>query len=172
MGHARAKPAASGKIAIGEKRRAKSARRINMAIGEKRGSRFRKKDGTIAVYPGGRHKRGAPRRRLYETKDAKISRIELALDAAKKRITVLENENTALTKKEAVQRDLLQLIPDPKKGEDPAHCFGRWEEYRRWMLYVYGMPSVPDVPPGKPPPEHSNLFDDNHLQLPRPPPML
>ena len=114
MGPARAKPPASGKNGNGEKRRANSAATITMAIGEKRGSRFRKKDGTIAVYPGGRHKRGVPRRRTYESKDAKISKIELALEAAKKRITVLENENTALTQKQVVQRDYIQHAPDQR----------------------------------------------------------
>ena len=162
MGPARAKPAARGKIAIGEKRRAKSAARIKMAIGEKRGSRFRKTDGTIAVYPGGRHKRGVPRRRTYESKDAKISKIELALEAAKKRITVLENENTALTYKEAAHRDLLLCIrlialEGVKSTGAGVKSTG---------------PNLPEVAPGQPPPKYSNLFADNPLQLPRPPPML
>ena len=162
MGPARAKLAASGKIANGEKRRANSAATIKMAIGEKRGRRFRKKDGTIAVYPGGRHKRGVPRRRTYESKDAKISKIQLALEAAKKRITVLENENTALTYKEAAHRDLLLSIrlialEGVKSTGTGVKSTG---------------PNLPDVAPGQPPPKYSNLFADNPLQLPRPPPML
>ena len=162
MGPARANPPASGKIGNGEKRRANSAATITMAIGEKRGNRFRKTDGTIAVYPGGRHKRGAPRRRLYETKDAKISKIELALEAAKKRITVLENENTALTYKEAAHRDLLLSIrlialEGVKSTGAGVKSTG---------------PNLPEVAPGQPPPKYSNLFPDNPLQLPRPPPML
>ena len=87
MGPNRAKPAARGKVAVSPKRKAIPGVKRTLEVGEKIGNYFRKLDGTVSVYPGGRYAPGTPRNRRYESKNAKISRLELALEAAKKRIT-------------------------------------------------------------------------------------
>ena len=139
MGPNRAKPAARGKVAVSPKRKAIPGVKRTLEVGEKIGNYFRKLDGTVSVYPGWRYAPGTPRNRRYESKNAKISRLELALEAAKKRITEfesrkpdyllelgletakkrieeLESENKAQSKKIEKWRVVINTVPDPTKG--------------------------------------------------------
>ena len=55
MGPNRAKPAARGKVAVSPKRKAIPGVKRTLEVGEKIGNYFRKLDGTVSYYPGGRH---------------------------------------------------------------------------------------------------------------------
>ena len=182
----RAKPAARGKVAVSPKCKAIPGVKRTLEVGEKVGNYFRKLDGTVSVYPGGRYAPGSPRNRRYESKNAKISRLELALEAAKTRITEfesrkpdylldpaletakkrieeLESENTALTKKIEKWRVVINTVPDPTKGcsllrmrEVQAQSFGQG----RWKEYRRWMRYIDKFPvlPDVPPGEPPDKY--------------
>ena len=182
----RAKPAARGKVAVSPKCKAIPGVKRTLEVGEKVGNYFRKLDGTVSVYPGGRYAPGTPRNRRYESKDAKISRLELALETAKSRVAVcesmqpdgqlelalesakkrieeLESENKAQSQKIEKWRVVINKVPDPTKGcslrtmrEVEAQSFIRG----RWKEYRRWMRYIDKFPvlPDVPPGEPPDKY--------------
>ena len=182
----RAKPAARGKVAVSPKCKAIPGVKRTLEVGEKVGNYFRKLDGTVSVYPGGRYAPGSPRNRRYESKNAKISRLELALETAKSRVAVcesmqpdgqlelalesakkrieeLESENKAQSQKIEKWRVVINKVPDPTKGcslrtmrEVEAQSFIRG----RWKEYRRWMRYIDKFPvlPDVPPGEPPDKY--------------